>query len=357
MTHQSLQSVYQNFLHELEQAAKNEKSSLPYIINTIPSESLVKDQETFQVMAIGGTVFRSAILQKQGNNITILHIEKEDLPVFPTKNSLMAFVEKRIKPDITNLAVNFAYAIKPIFERGRLDGILLVANKENAFEGLIGKKVGEAIEEYIYQKRKQHLTVCVVNDTVGLVLSGITTHPWQHIAAGIVGTGVNFAIMTNADTVVNLESSTFDKFVQTEAGKIIDASSLNPGKQLFEKETSGKYLYRHFNYLVDQNSINCNHVKNTMQLSMLAEEQIPDFSEQAQNILDHSAQLVATQVAGILSFLKRDITFIMQGSLFWKGNRYKETVERYTKQLEPTFTATFTHIDNSDILGAAKLII
>lgn len=58
---------------------------------------------------------------------------------------------------------------------------------------------------------------------------------------------INFALFRQKDQVVNLESGNFDKFPQTNEGKMIDKHSAFPGRQLFEKETAGSYLFQHFN--------------------------------------------------------------------------------------------------------------
>lgn len=356
MTGKTLQTTYQDFLTALRHAAKGDTTHLPFIRNMLPKMPLVKDNEIFQVMVIGGTIFRTGIMQKRGDDIYIIHIESEHLPIFPDKQTFLSFVEKNTKEHIRVLAINFAYPLEPVFERGRLDGILLAPNKGNAFEGLIQEKVGETIEQYLLGKRKQQLTISVANDTAGLALSGLTNHPWNTIAGGIVGTGLNFAIMVDQHTVINLEAGTFDNFVQTPGGKLADKMSSNPGKYLFEKEISGKHLFYHFNYLVQQKTVQCDPLKSTLQLSILAEVNIPDVSSYAQEIITHAAQLVACQTAAILSFLQRDLFFVMQGSLFWKAYQFRDTVETWTKKLEPKYTAEFIAIDNADLLGAAKLV-
>ena len=50
------------------------------------------------------------------------------------------------------------------------------------------------------------------------------------------------------------------------------------------------------------------------------------------------------------------MTFVMEGSLFWKGYKYKETVEQTVKQLLPEYCIKFIRLENSDILGGAKLL-
>jgi len=46
----------------------------------------------------------------------------------------------------------------------------------------------------------------------------------------------------------------------------------------------------------------------------------------------------------------------MQGSLYWKGNQYKETVSKRVKELCLEYTATYEDVPHSDLYGAAKLV-
>lgn len=356
MNESEIKTLYTNFLTQLQRAEKGDTAHIPFIRNQLPSQPLVHDQEVFQVMVIGGTIFRTGIMKREGNEIVLLHIESEHLPIFPTKDALLTFVEKNTKKDIRVLAINFAYPMTPVFTNKRLDGILLAPNKGNAFEGLIGEKVGETIEHHLKQKRNQEVIVSVANDTAGLALSGLTSHNWDEIAGGIVGTGMNFAIMLDGHTVINLEAGTFDMVAQTPGGKLADSLSANPGKYLLEKEVSGKHLFHHFNSLVEQHIIACDPLKSTLQLSIIAEVNIPSVSEHAQRILADSAKRAACVVASILSYSKRDLFFIMQGSLFWKAYQYQEVVEQTVKELEPNYHAEFVQIENADLLGAAKLV-
>ena len=54
-------------------------------------------------------------------------------------------------------------------------------------------------------------------------------------------------------------------------------------------------------------------------------------------------------------FKQHDITCVMEGSLFWKGFGYKETVAETVKKLT-NYSVDIAEIDNSPILGAAKLV-
>lgn len=356
MSLSQLQNIHDNFEQELIRSSQGLKTSLAYIHNTIPSTPLVKNGETFQVLAVGGSMYRNAIMEKKDDKVCIHYEITDKLPVFALKEDFFEFMESHIDPNISVLALNFAYPLEPIFENGRLDGILLKGSKEHTFLGLINKKVGYELEQYMLKKHNKKITVSVANDTVCLILSGLSRANWDHLAAGIVGTGLNFALFLDKNTVVNLESGGFANFPQTETGKAIDAKSNMKGEGLFEKEVSGGYLYKHFNELIEQEKLAHEPITDTTELSRLAAKDIPTVSKTAYETLERSAALVATQIAGIASFKKQPLTFIMQGSLFWKGHDYKELVKKYVHQLIPNYEVNFIDGDDSDVLGAAKLV-
>jgi hexokinase len=357
-----LNEIRENFTKELELARSGKKTSLPFIENQLPSQPLVGDDKEFEVLVIGGSIFIKAICIKERGQIIITGKQTGEKPRFDTEADLMAFAEKYIDPDIDHVALNFAYPLQPAFSGHKLDGVLIKGTKENKFEGLQGKAVGECIEKHLFDRRKQKVTVSVANDTVCTLLSGISdAYSPEYLACGIVGTGVNFAFFTDTTHAINLESANFDKFTQSEYGKRIDEASQEPGAALFEKETSGGYLYQHFNLFAKDHGIGIelpasrelDEYAQKCELGANAEGRLCEF---ASGLLDRSAALIATQVAGITAYKKTDMSFIMAGSMFWKGWSYKENVTRYVKRMIPEYDVTFISVNTCEIYGAAKLV-
>lgn len=346
----TLQIISQNFTNELISSAKGEKTSLAFIKNTIPSSPIVQDGEMFQVMVIGGTNFINAFLAKKDGNITINKIEEDKLPLLETKEIFFSFIEGYLDPKTTVLALNFAYPLLPVFEMGRLDGTILYTSKEHQFTGLIGKKICATFQEYIAEKRNQKITVSAANDTICLLSSGLTQHTAQGLAAGIIGSGINFAIFLDDTTLINLEAGAFNKFPRSKAGIAIDNASTQKGINIFEKEIGGKFLGQYYNLLAEENGLS---------LKITSAEELDTRARSddkiAQQVLEHSAQLVASVVAGIMEFKQSDMTFVMQGSVFWKGYQYKEIVAKTVKQLT-SYSVDFIRVEHADILGAAKLV-
>lgn len=362
---EELEKVRDNFLAELEDASRGEKTSLAFIKNRLPKKALVKEDEVFQVMVIGGVVFEKALVKKINNQIKILSQQKTSLPQFKNKEIFLAFFEKHLDKEVKTVALNFAYPLKPKLRYGVVDGILLSEVKEHKFEGLISQLVGKELENLISKKQKRKIKVTVVNDTICSLLNVTNLKRSSQLgnyAAGVVGAGTNFAFFLDEKTVVNLESDNFDKFPQTETGRIIDQKSSSPGRRLFEKEVAGAYLYQHYNLIIKRENRNSKPLTSTHQLSQLAEKGDKVGSRVAQRLLERSASLIAVQAVGICLFKKRKgtkkLVFVMEGNVFWQGWHYKKMVNQYLVKLGVAKKGVkFLKVEKSAILGGARLVL
>ena len=317
---------------------------------------MVEKGESFQAMSVGGTNFKRALVKKNGR-IEIIKLEQFlQPPVFETKEDLLSFIAYHLEERIEKVALNFAFPMEPVFHNNKLEGIFLSGTKEHTFTGLIGENICEEIEKYVYSKLQRRISVSCANDTVCLLLSGLTLNrKTPELAAGIVGTGLNFGIFLDAQTPINMEAANFNKFTQTYSGKIIDEKSVKPGAYIFEKEIAGAYLYQHYNIQAKDNGLEGN-LRNTKDLSYLASErkETPEVLL-AREVLKTSAEFASCALAGIANYFKKDVTFAMVGSIFWNGYNYKDTVKSRLRDLTQ-YKVKFTNIEDSDILGAAKLI-
>jgi len=351
----TLKTISQNFTRELIDAQKGNKTSLPFIVHQLANHPIVKDGETFQVLKIGGSILQKSLVELRDGNVVTKTFSEEHLPIFTTKDIFLSVIDKHLDPRSQVVAINFAFPMNPIFENGKLDGILARGTKEHAFVGLLNQKIGKTIELYIKSKYDRTIRVSAANDTICLALAGLTKYPAERLSGGIVGTGMNFAVFLDKTHLVNLEAANFNKFPQSEEGKQIDAQSIEKGLSLYEKEVSGGYLYHHLNILFSKNHIKHPAVESTHALDTLARGNIEKVSKLAQDLLEHSASLIACQIAGIANFKKRDMVFVMEGSLFWIGRRYQTMVEQYVGQLTE-HKVLFVEIKDCGILGAAKLV-
>lgn len=350
-----LQEITSNFTKELEDSRNGKKTSLEFITNTIPEIPLAKDGEVFQVMVIGGTNFFKALVKKQQSNIEILSQQHDTLPTFPDEKTFFLYLQHHLDPDTSLLAISFGFAIQPTFNHEKLEAVFMISAKESTFSDLVGKNICVEFENYMLTTYKRKLSVSMANDTICLLLSGLTMQSPQNLAAGIVGTGTNFALFLTDTTPVNLESGMFDKFPHTEFFESINQATNNPTNHYFEKEIGGGYLYMHMNSWLQKEHIAFPPLTNTQELSQLAVERQDKIGVYAQMLLARSAQLVACIIAGITNFKKSDMTFIMQGSVFWKGYHYKDIIEATLHELTP-YLVSFVKIEHADIVGAAKLV-
>jgi len=355
-----LRKIRDDFFSELVEASQGKKSSIAFIKNLLPTKPIITQDQIFQTMVIGGRIFEKALFAKNKNKTILLESKKANLPFFQDKQMFFAFVAKHLNQTVNYLVVNFAYGLKQVIrEDGLIDGIKLASGgKGQKFSGLTGQLVGKEIERYILAKNNRTIKVCLANDSICLLLSGLDKNDHIKTAAGIVGAGTNFSFFLDQKTAVNLESGNFNKFPQTKTTKKIDQNSTNPGRHLFEKEVSGAYLHQHYNLLTNNSKNENKEAESTEKLSFLAN--CGDVL--AQKIFERSASLIACQIAGIyqfknLKFQVSNLKFIMEGSVFWKSWHYTQLVNSYLKKLGVEKNKTeFVKVPNSSLIGAAKLI-
>jgi hexokinase len=351
-----LTQIRDNFLSEMQLATKGGKTSLPFIKHQLSETSMAKEGDTFQVLIIGGTVFQKALFKVTDGTAEFTDRGQGNIPAFQNKETFMQFVEEQLYPETHIVAVNFAYALNPIFREGRLDGELVWGSKEHLFNGLIGLNIGQEIEKHFKNKFSRDLQVAVANDTICLLLSGLREYNWDTIASGIVGTGMNFAMFMDHKTAINLESAEFDKFETAESVKVIDANSATPGSALLEKEAAGAYIYMKYNIEAKEKGIETEELKATEELDRVIQNEAHPGNALATAILDRAAALVAIQISSIMEYHQKSMIFSMTGSLFWKGYNFRELVDKYVHQLSPSYVAEFVRTENAELYGAAKLV-
>lgn len=352
---ENLPAITTAVTEELRNAASGKETSFPFLRNKLPEHSLVQPGELFQVIVIGGSVGKSALLRKEDTALTVLETAEQHLPQFSDTGLFYNFLREVVMPDVPHIALNFAYPLDPIFRDGRLDGVLVTGMKEHAFKGLVGKPVGEEIETHL----PGH-TVTTANDTICLLLAGLDDNEGEvdpeGIACGIVGTGVNFAYFESPTEAINLEAANFTGFPRTEEDRLVDEASLRPGSAWLEKATSGAYLHQHFNLLVRKMGLSYPQLTSTEELDQALQADDDQVALLAHSLIERSAELIATQIAGITNYKSRDMTFLMEGSLFWKGTNYRQTVEAQAGKLASKHHISFIHHPDSPILGAAQLV-
>lgn len=348
-----LQKISSAFTQELLKSSTGKETSLRFLKTNI-SPTQISDGEIFLVIVVGGSVFISAKVRKNGSKIAVISKKTSTIPDFKNIDIFLSFISKYIIKSVKYVSLNFAFPLESVIRNGIVDGKLLSATKMHSLTGLIEKNIGEEIEKYIHGKTGHKIFVSCANDTVCLLLAGLSSYDRDSLGCLIVGTGYNAAFFLDPQTIVNLEAAGFDKFDATESGKWVNSQSKNINRSKFEKEVSGAYLYKHFNFLIKQKNINAGEISSTKELSGLATKK-SITGKLAQELLNQSAQLVASHVAGIAEFKKKDMIFAVEGSLFWKGYGYKKMVEKTVKQLTD-YKIELVEIKDSSLLGAAMLL-
>ncbi|MCX7996544.1 MAG: hypothetical protein N2691_02155 [Patescibacteria group bacterium] len=343
------------FVEEMKLAAKGQKTSIPFIKQRIAEHPAVAEGETFQVLIIGGSVYKWSLAQRSGSTVSFDDQTQGALPAFNDRTTFLNFILGLISPEVSSVAMNIAYALTPTFRNGLMDGVLLWGSKEHSFTGLIGVDIGKAIEDHAAAAGRT-IRVAVANDTICLLLSGRDEYPWNAFACGIAGTGLNFALFSDPVTAVNLQSGEFDKLELTPEATELDSQSQVPGSALLEKETAGAYLFRKYQIGLKQRGIEAPAINSTAELDGIAADESHPGSALAREILEYSAALVAMQASALAEFQGGNLTVRVAGGLFWNGYGYRETAERVVRQLSPQRQIRFVGSELAERVGTAKLV-
>jgi len=352
---EELQDIRGNIASELHMARRGAPTKFAFARHRYSSTG-DNDGKTVQVMVVGGTNLTVALVKSGRNNVEILTSLTEPLPILHSKTALLELIDKYFIHETEILCINFAYPLDPINRDGKLDGILLKGTKEHDFVGLVGERIGETIEQHLRDRTDRKIDVALANDTVCLVISGVGKWDRTTLTGGVVGTGFNFGFFLDEKTVINVESGNFDRFPQTDSGRIIDDNSNDRGCQLFEKEVSGAYLYRHYNLYVEQTGIGSPTITSSQELAAIAEGSTIG-AECARKLFERSASLAASLIAGIHDFKNEErMNILIEGSLYWKGWNYPGFVQQYLEKLGiPTNKVQIHYIQHSSVVGASRL--
>ncbi|EMS60419.1 Hexokinase-9 [Triticum urartu] len=159
-------------------------------------------------------------------------------------------------PEGTLRQLGFTFSF-PVKQTSISSGTLIKWTKGFAIEEMVGKDIVAELNEAIKRQGLVMKVSTLVNDTVGTLAAGRYVDDDTMIAV-ILGTGTNAAYTENAhaipkwhaplpmsgDMVINMEWGNFKSahLPLTEFDQALDAESLNPGEQNYEKLTSGMYM-------------------------------------------------------------------------------------------------------------------
>ncbi|KAI4963426.1 hypothetical protein ZWY2020_014109 [Hordeum vulgare] len=159
-------------------------------------------------------------------------------------------------PKGTRRELGFTFSF-PVKQTSISSGTLIKWTKGFAIEEMVGKDIVAELNEAIKRQGLVMKVSTLVNDTVGTLAAGRYVDNDTMVSV-ILGTGTNAAYIEQAhaipkwhgplpmygDMVINMEWGNFKSthLPLTEFDQALDAESLNPGEQIYEKLTSGMYM-------------------------------------------------------------------------------------------------------------------
>ncbi|KAM4615770.1 hexokinase-2 isoform 1-T2 [Polymixia lowei] len=272
LSDENLMDVSVRFRREMDKGLSRDANPraavkmLPSFVRSTPDGT---EKGDFLALDLGGTNFRVLLVKVSSNGKQKVEMENQiyAIPEHLMRGSgtqlfdhiadcLANFLEKVGMKD-KKLPLGFTFSFP--CQQTKLDESILVSwTKGFKSSGVEGQDVVSLLRKAIKKRGDFDIDiVAVINDTVGTMMTcGYDDH---HCEIGlIVGTGTNACYMEemrNLELVegdegrmcVNMEWGAFGddgalEDLRTDFDREIDAGSLNPGKQLFEKMISGMYM-------------------------------------------------------------------------------------------------------------------
>ncbi|KAI8014333.1 hypothetical protein LOK49_LG05G03765 [Camellia lanceoleosa] len=247
-------------------------SDLPMILSYVDSLPTGNEKGLFYALDLGGTNFRVLRVQLGGKDdrVTATEFEQVSIPkeiMFGTSEELFDFIASGLAnfaekeggkfqlPSGRKREIGFTFSF-PVKQTSIDSGILIKWTKGFAVSGTAGKDVVACLNEAMERRGLDMRVSALVNDTVG-TLAGARYWDDDVSVAVILGTGTNACYIecvdaipklqghnsTSGRTIINTEWGAFSNGLPlTQFDRDMDAESINPGEQIFEKTISGMYL-------------------------------------------------------------------------------------------------------------------
>lgn len=311
--------------------------------------------KSLQVLTIGGSTWHSALLEKTATGYELMSemLKGQYHEQFDSGQEFVGFIARQIDSTADALALNLAFEVDPLPSQYGLDAIFNDADtKEHKLSDITGRSMRELLEQAC-QKLAKALPpqFAVANDASCLLLTAHTPQPFasnQAVVATVVGTGANTGVWRQGE-LLNLEMGMFSGLAQSAAGVAIDATSLNPGQSILEKEVAGAYLYRHFNHATKRS------LESTAELAVVATEN-GDDANLARKLFSDAGSLWGSAVAGVVTLLpESEVEVICEGALVLKQPEFRKAFMKAVKHYNPDKNLSFTDTAQSYLWGAAKL--
>ncbi|QKX57039.1 uncharacterized protein TRUGW13939_04147 [Talaromyces rugulosus] len=292
-----LQRGVDEFLRQMSEGLSKSGATLSQIPTYVTSVPNGTEKGLYLAVDLGGTNFRVCSIDLHGDSTFNLTQSKvpipRDLMVAPSYKQLFQFLAKQVehflelhhnehfettvrrrrmtgttdqyrREEIFDLGFTFSF---PVHQTSINQGTLIRWTKGFDIPDAIGKDVCSMLQNAIDELHLPVRVAALVNDTVGTLMARSYTSPGktETLIGAIFGTGTNGAYLeslnkvTKMDTskgadfdqstgnmVINTEWGSFDNQLSvlpnTEFDQQLDAGSVNPGIQMFEKRVSGMFL-------------------------------------------------------------------------------------------------------------------
>ncbi|KAJ3505673.1 hypothetical protein NM208_g16166 [Fusarium decemcellulare] len=293
-TNDDLNRHVQEFLRQMNEGLSQEGTSLQQIPTYVTGVPNGTEKGLYLAVDLGGTNFRVCSIMLNGDTTFNLTYNKVAIPkelmVAKTASDLFSFLAKQIETflkehhadhfeshlrrrntystpsgyrdeHIFRLGFTFSFPVKQLAIN---KGLLIRWTKGFDIRDAVGKDVCALLQTEIDRLHLPVKVAALVNDTVGTLMarSYTSTGKSRSVLGAIFGTGTNGAYMekldnikkpitgdydkTTGEMVVNTEWGSFDNQLNvlpsTAWDKALDAESVNPGDQMFEKRVSGMFL-------------------------------------------------------------------------------------------------------------------
>ncbi|QPG96223.1 hypothetical protein C2857_003585 [Epichloe festucae Fl1] len=284
----------EEFLAQMKEGLENDGTNLSQIPTYVTGVPNGTEKGLYLAVDLGGTNFRVCSIMLNGDTTFNLTYNKVAIPkalmIAKTAKELFAFLAKQIElflrehhadrfeshvrrratastpmgyrdEHIFRLGFTFSFPVKQL---GINKGHLIRWTKGFDIPDAIGKDVCRLLQDEIDDLSLPVKVAALVNDTVGTLMARSYTSTGKHrsLLGGIFGTGTNGAYIektanikkpiqgeydtSTGEMVINTEWGSFDNQLKvlssTPWDKTLDAESVNPGFQMFEKRVSGMFL-------------------------------------------------------------------------------------------------------------------
>ncbi|XP_073302543.1 hexokinase-1-like [Primulina huaijiensis] len=253
--------------------ASEGESKLKMLISYVDNLPNGDEAGVFYALDLGGTNFRVLRVHLKGKDEGIAHQEFTEASIPPalmcgSSEALFDYIVEKLasfvaeeeqmfqQPPGRQRELGFTFSF-PVMQNSINSGNLIRWTKGFSIDDTVGQDVVAELTKALNRKGVDMRVAALVNDTIGTLAGGRHTNKDVAVAV-ILGTGTNAAYVERAqaipkwhgplpksgEMVINMEWGNFrsSHLPLSEYDIALDAESLNPSEQIFEKLISGMYL-------------------------------------------------------------------------------------------------------------------